>query len=308
MRKEVEMNLFKGIDLQVNGWGGVDFSDRSLTIERVENVTEALANRGTVGYCATVITTGLEVYKHVLPLLARAMEAPGSKGRLHGIHLEGPFVSREDGVVGAHPAGDVQDPSIDRFKQLQDLAGGHIRLVTLAPERRGALELIEYLVENKVIVSIGHTLADSGQIRDACRAGATLASHVGNGIPNELNRTNNAIWSILASPLSIMLITDGFHLPMNFLRVAYSTKGAEKIIITSDAAPVAGKPPGKYVIFGTQVRLMRGGCVRNLNAPTLAGSGSSLARCAEVCKGILDLSDSELKQMCYSNAATVLKM
>lgn len=300
------MDSFKGIDLQVNGWGGVDFSDDFLTLNGVGKATSALADRGMAAYCPTVITAGLEVYRHVLPVLAQAVESPEHRDRLPGIHLEGPFISRKDGAVGAHPKDYVQAPSIDRFKQLQDWAGGHVRLVTLAPEIPGALRLIEHLVENGVVVSVGHTMANARQIEDAVRAGATLATHVGNGIPNELNRTDNTIWSILASPLSVMLIVDGFHTPPEFLKVVYAAKGADRIILTSDAAPVAGQAPGKYAIFGTRVQLTEDGCVMNLDAPTLAGSGADLARCAEVCREILGVGDRELEQMCFGNAAAVL--
>lgn len=298
------MDSFKGIDLQVNGWGGVDFSSAELTMEGVVRVAETLEQAGTTTFLPTVVTTSPETYQAVLPLLGAACK---EDARMPGIHLEGPFISSEDGAVGAHPKTHVREPSIDHFKRLQDLAGGHIRLATLAPELAGVLGLIEYLVENKVAVSVGHTLASAWQIEDACHAGATLATHVGNGIPNELNRTENPIWSILASPLTVMLITDGFHTPPDFLKVVYAAKGAGEIILISDAAPVAGQPPGEYEIFGTRVRLTEEGCVRNLNASTLAGSASDLARCAKVCKEVVGVDGSELGQMCFGNAATILK-
>ncbi|MEN8254761.1 MAG: N-acetylglucosamine-6-phosphate deacetylase [Verrucomicrobiota bacterium] len=299
------MDSFKGIDFQVNGWGGVDFSSSGLTREGIVRIAELLEQAGTEKFMPTVVTSSPEVYQSVLPLLAAACE---EDSRLPGIHLEGPFISPEDGAVGAHPKVHVREPSIDHFKRLQDLAGGHVRLVTLAPEGAGALGLIEHLVENKVIVSVGHTLANSWQIENACHAGATLATHLGNGIPNQLNRTENTIWAILASPLSVMLITDGFHLPPDFIRTVYAAKGAGRIILTSDAAPVAGQPPGEYEIFGTRVRLTEEGCVQNLNAPTLAGSGADLTRCARVCKEVLGVDDTELGQMCFGNAAALLKI
>lgn len=302
------MDSFKGIDLQVNGWCGVDFSSSALTLKGVCDVTAALERRGTAGYLATIVTAGHEVYEHVLPMLAEAMEAPENKGRVLGVHLEGPFISPEDGAVGAHPKRHVLEPSIDYFKRVQELAGGQIRMMTLAPEQPSALELIEYLVENNVVVSVGHTTANSCQIEAACRAGATLATHLGNGISNQLNRTENTLWAILASPLSVMLITDGFHLPPDFIKVVYAAKGAGKMILTSDAAPVAGQPPGEYKIFGTRVLLTEEGCVRNLNAPTLAGSASDLARCAEVCKEVLGVDGSELEQMYFGNVAALLKI
>lgn len=297
------MNSFKGIDLQVNGWDGVDFSSSGLTQEGIARAAQLLEQAGTEKFLPTMVTSSPETYHAVLPLLGAACE---EDVRMLGIHLEGPFISSEDGAVGAHPKNCVQAPSIDRFKRLQDLAGGQIRMMTLAPEQPGGFELIEHLVENNVIVSVGHTAAASGHIQDACHAGATVATHVGNGISNQLNRTENTIWAILASPLSVMLITDGFHLPPDFIRVIYAAKGSGKIILTSDAAPVAGQPPGEYEIFGTRVRLTEEGCVRNLNAPTLAGSASDLAQCAGVCKEVLGVDDSELQQMCFGNAAALL--
>jgi N-acetylglucosamine-6-phosphate deacetylase len=299
------MNSFKGIDLQVNGWGGVNFSDPSLSLEATFRVADTLARAGVEKFLPTVVTTSEEDYKTVLPILGNACR---QDGRLPGIHLEGPFISPEDGAVGAHPKGCVAAPSIGLFRRFQEWADGHVRLVTLAPEVAGALELIEYLVENNVVVSVGHTLASSQEIQDACSAGATLATHVGNGISNQLNRTDNTLWSILASPLTVMLITDGFHLPENFIKAVYAAKGAGKIILVSDAAPVAGQPPGEYEIFGTRVRLTEEGCVRNLNAPTLAGSASDLAQCAKVCKEVLGVDGRELEQMCFGNAAALLEV
>lgn len=290
-------------DLQVNGYAGVDFSREGLMSAAVEEVAERLAGEGTERFLPTVITSSLEVYRQVLPVLGRACER---NPQLPGIHLEGPFISPEEGAVGAHPERHVRAPSIDLFNQLQEWASGHIRLMTLAPEQPGALGLIEYLSANRTVVSIGHTLAASGTIRDACNAGATLATHVGNGIPNHLNRTDNPIWSILASPLSVMLIADGFHCPPDFLKAVYAIKGSGKIILTSDVSPVAGLPPGDYELFGTRVRLTDEGCVRNLNAPTLAGSGATLPQCREICRNVLGLGEDDLEKMCRTNAEKVL--
>ena len=290
-------------DLQVNGHAGMDFSTAGLTREAVNRVADLLEEAGTEKFLPTVITTSPENYQEVLPILGTACE---EDARLPGIHLEGPFISPEDGAVGAHPKSHVREPSIEHFRRLQDRANGQVRLVTLAPEGPGALPLIEYLVENNVIVSVGHTQANTWQVKDACAAGATLATHLGNGISNDLNRTNNTIWSILASPLTVMLITDGFHLPPDFIRVVYAVKGAEKIIITSDAAPVAGLEPGEYEILGTRVRLTAEGCVQNLNAPTLAGSASTLSQCADYCRDVIHPESDALKKMCRGNAAVLL--
>ncbi len=290
-------------DPQVNGWAGVDFSARGLTPAHVKQARDQLVGLGTDRFLPTVITSPMEVYRETLPILgALCKQDP----HLPGIHMEGPFISPRQGAVGAHPEHCVQPPSIEAFKELQELADNQIRLVTLAPEQPGALKLIEYLTSHGVTVSIGHTLAEFSQIQDACRAGAALATHLGNGIPNQLNRTDNPIWSILASPLSVMIITDGFHLPPGFIQTVYAAKGADHLILTSDAAPIAGCPPGEYSIFGTRVELTKDGCVLNLNAPTLAGSAFTLMQCASICRDLLNLDEHELNKLCGDNIYRLL--
>lgn len=292
-------------DPQVNGWAGVDFSAHGLTHARVKEARELLVGLGTDQFLPTVITSPMAVYRETLPILgALCKQDP----HLPGIHIEGPFISPKEGAVGAHPKDCVQPPSIKVFKELQELADHQIRLVTLAPEEPGALDLIDHLVAHNVTVSIGHTLAGPGQIQDACQAGATLATHLGNGIPNQLNRTDNPIWSILASPLTVMLITDGFHTPPSFIQTVYAAKGAEHVILTSDAAPIGGCPPGEYRIFGTRVELTKEGCVRNLNAPTLAGSASTLMQCASICRDLLNLNEQDLNKMCGDNIRRLLSL
>jgi N-acetylglucosamine-6-phosphate deacetylase len=294
---------FHCFDLQVNGHGGVDFSSPGLTKERLIQSVREVAECGTTCFLPTIITSPRETYQQNLPILGTACSQCPS---LLGIHLEGPFICPEDGAVGAHPKACVQAPSIDRFKRLQEWAAGEIRLVTLAPERPGALPLVEYLVEHEVLVSVGHTRATSQQIQDACAAGATLATHLGNGLGRPPLPLSDPVRAILASPLSVMLITDGVHLSEEFLKTVYALKGADKIILTSDAAPVAGCPPGEYEIFGTRVRLTENGRVENLNAPTLAGSAATLAQCVEVCKKVLKLDENEVEKMGAGNAAKLL--
>jgi len=301
------MSSFKGIDLQVNGWGGIDFSTASLTVEEVCKVTSMQVELGTVGYCATVVTATPEVYERVLPVLAEAMETPECKGRLLGIHLEGPFISPEDGALGAHALQNVQNPSIEAFDRFNELAQGQIRLLTLAPEMEGAIELIEYACRAGVTVAIGHTLVDSKGVHRAVQAGATLSTHLGNGCPNRIDRFKNSLWPQLAEPgLMPSLITDGHHLPPDFVRTAIAVKGLENILLVSDASPLAGLPPGDYECFERRVRLEEDGCIRNLEAPTLAGSSSCLADCAVWLQSVLPLTDQQLRQITVDNPLRAL--
>ncbi len=257
-----------------------------------------LYQRGTLAFCPTVITGDLSVYKHVLPLLAEAMDVQQEgTARILGIHLEGPFISPEDGAVGAHPREHTQQPSQALFEMLYTLAQGKIALLTLAPELPGALELIGHAAGLGIAVGIGHTLAGENEIHTAVKAGASLSTHLGNGVPNLLHRHHNPLWPQIAEPeLSAMLITDGHHLPPAFIGAVLAAKGPEKVIVTSDSAPAAGLPPGDYAFFGTRARLEPPapaavcGRLRNLERDTLAGSAATMLDCMNVLagQGLLD--------------------
>lgn len=296
------------VDLQVNGFAGVDFSCAELTLEQVEQVCAALSRRGTLAFCPTVVTASRDIYRQVLPLLARAVrESAAWPARLLGIHLEGPFISPEDGAVGVHPARHVRPPSIEFFEELHALAEGSLVLMTLAPELPGALDLIHRARQAGVVVSIGHTLASAAAIRAAISAGATLSTHLGNGCPNLIHRHANPIWPQLAAPeLSAMLISDGHHLPPEVIAVTLAAKGSRRIIITSDAAPAAGLPPGEYGFFGSRVLLEPSGRLRNLERDSLAGSSATMLECMNFLVGLRLLSAADLWRVSRDNPLSAL--
>jgi N-acetylglucosamine-6-phosphate deacetylase len=297
------------VDLQVNGFGGINFSSTTLTVEDVELAVAALAMRGTIAFCPTLITSSLVTYRQVLPVLAKAMRSPECAGSLLGIHLEGPFISPVEGAVGVHPAEHVQAPSLGMFDELYHLAEGRVSLLTLAPELPGALDLIEHAVRLGVRVSIGHTMADDRAVRQAVEAGARFSTHLGNGCPNLLHRHHNPIWPQLASPdLSAMIITDGHHLPPPVIAAFLAAKGVERILVTSDAAPLAGCPPGEYSIFGTRVLLEPGGRLRSLERDNLAGSASTMLECMNFLAGLDLLSEEDLWRVGRDNPLAALGM
>jgi N-acetylglucosamine-6-phosphate deacetylase len=267
------------VDLQVNGYAGVDFASPALGVEQVLRAARGLREHGTRAFCPTLVSAAPETYRRVLPVLAEAMES-AEGGELLGIHLEGPFISPVDGARGAHPLAHVRAPSLQVFDQLYRLANGKICLLTLAPELPGALELIRHAVGLGVRVGLGHTLAGSREIWAAAEAGASLATHLGNGLPLHIPRHDNPLWPLLACPaLSAMLITDGHHLPADFVRVALAVKGAGGLIVTSDSSPAAGLPPGDYEFFGTPARLEVDGRLHSPLTGTLAGSSLTLGEC-----------------------------
>ena len=130
------------VDIQNNGWMGTGFSEQGLTLKRVKEITLELIARGTIAFCPTMVTTKKEICRENLGVIAQAMKDPEIGAHLLGIHLEGPFISPLPGAVGAHPKDHVLEPDINTFNQFQEWAQGNIKIITVAPEQPGCLELI----------------------------------------------------------------------------------------------------------------------------------------------------------------------
>jgi len=296
------------VDLQVNGYRGVDFSSPHLTVEQIRTVTEELVRAGTLAYCATIITSDLHIYERNLPVLARAMKEPGIKDHLLGIHLEGPYLSPLEGARGAHAASKMRKPDRSEFERFQDLAEGRIVLLTLAPELENALDLISHLRANhRTRIALGHHLAPRKILRQAADAGATLITHLGNGCPNVLPRHDNVLFHQLAlDSLAAGIITDGNHIPEDFIRIVFRCKGVDKVFVVSDAVPIAGFPPGVYETLGNEVRLTETGKVENLNGQHLVGSGCNMAQCMRHLRSLGVLTADELWQVGLQNPLKIL--
>ena len=177
-----------------------------------------------------------------------------------GCHQEGPYIAKEDGPRGAHPLRHVRAADWDEFCQYQEAAGGRIRLLTLAPEADGAVEFIRKAVANDVTIAIGHTGANSEQVQAAVDAGARLSTHLGNGAHGQIRRHPNYLWDQLGdSRLMASIITDGHHLPPSVIRSVISAKGKSNIVITCDAAGLAGCPPGVYPLDKGEVESLDDG-------------------------------------------------
>jgi N-acetylglucosamine-6-phosphate deacetylase len=261
-------------DLQVNGFGGIDFNSAGLTADRVDEALQQMLATGVTRCLPTLITSSFEQFAASARVLSRM-----SCAAVAGIHMEGPYVSPEDGARGAHPREHVRPASIDDFNRRQDAANGRIVLVTLAPEVAGAVPLIEHLVASGVRVAIGHTAATPGQIADAIAAGATLATHLGNGCAQMLPRHPNVMWELLAADaVFASLIVDGHHLPRATVKAMMRAKGESRTILVTDAVAAAGRPPGTYTIGGVKSELSADGRVSLPGTPYLAGSALTLDR------------------------------
>ena len=263
-------------DVQVNGVGGISYKAEDLTVEQVIETTDWMYKTGTAKWCPTVTTSSAEDAIQGLRLLAEACEqSENADASFCGIHVEGPYISSEDGPRGAHPLEHTRDPDWDEFQRYQDASGGRIVIFTLAPEREGALGFIEKAAATGVVVSIGHSGATPEQIADAVSAGATMSTHLGNGAHAMIPRHPNYIWEQLASDdLWAGVIPDSHHLPPSVLKSFYRAKRREKICIVSDIAAVAGLPPGVYgnTVGGGGVELAENGRLSLAGTPYLAGA------------------------------------
>jgi N-acetylglucosamine-6-phosphate deacetylase len=235
-------------DLQMNGRWGVSFSDPTLTVDQVAAIVRAQAALGTARVCPTLITAPKLDMLHGVRTIAEACDRFPDVGRMVlGIHLEGPSISELDGYRGAHPLESVRGPDWDEFLELREASGDRIAMITLAPERPGAIDFIRRASVEGVVIALGHTSSDAPTLRAAVEAGARVSTHLGNGIAAMLPRHDNPIWHQASEDgLMASLIADGHHLGPNILKALVRAKTPGRILLVSDASPLAGLPPGRY--------------------------------------------------------------
>ena len=261
-------------DLQLNGFGGVDFNAPGLTADRIDEAVQRVRLTGVTRCLPTLITSSFEAFAARARVISRL-----SSPAMAGIHMEGPYLSPDDGPRGAHRRADVRPASIDDFRRRQEAADGRIVLVTLAPEVDGAIALIEFLVESGVRVACGHTAATPEQTAHAVAAGATLATHLGNGCAHMLPRHPNTIWELLAADtVFASFIVDGHHLPPATVKTMIRAKGVSRSILVTDAVAAAGCEPGTHTLGGVTCELSEDGRISLPGTPYLAGSALTLDR------------------------------
>ncbi len=297
-------------DLQINGHQGIWFCDPKLTAEQVLQTLEAHFAFGITRLCPTLITASFEAFSAGLSAIRQACEAASWANQMvPGIHLEGPYLSPEDGPRGAHPLKQIRPADWNEFSRLQDISGQRIKLVTIAPETGNAVEFIRQAVASGVTVSIGHTGASPEQVLAAVDAGATMSTHLGNGAHGMLRRHPNYIWEQLGERrLFACLITDGHHLPASVIRSVVRAKSTLHTIITCDAAGLAGCPPGVYQIESGDVEILpEGKIVIAANSQYLAGSAQLTDTCVAYAIQAAGLSLRDAWDMASRNPARALK-
>ncbi|MCP4170251.1 MAG: amidohydrolase family protein [Fuerstiella sp.] len=269
-------------DIQINGYNGIWFSSATLTTDQVASVTQALVNKSVARYFPTLITNSFDALHHGFKILRQAYEQnPLVHDCVAGYHLEGPYISAEDGPRGAHPLQHVRAADYDEFQKLQDASGGRIRLVTLAAEAENAVPFIQQCAAEGVVVSLGHSAASADQIGAAVAAGARLSTHLGNGAHAVLPRHPNYLWDQLAEDnLWASIIADGWHLPDSVLKCFLRCKSPGRTILTCDVSGFGGCPPGTYAEGDVDVEVLDDGrIVVAGQRQFLAGSGSVTGDC-----------------------------
>jgi N-acetylglucosamine-6-phosphate deacetylase len=270
------------IDIQVNGYAGVDYNKPDCPHEEISRSIQTLVKTGLTRFFPTVITGSPDDMAGALRNLWLAKQQILEGTLIEGLHVEGPYIGPEDGPRGAHPWQWVRPPDLDEWARWRDAADGLIRLVTLSPHWPQAPRYIERVVADGVTVSVGHTGATSEQIDDAVRAGATLSTHLGNGAHAILRRHPNYLWDQLADDrLNADFIVDGIHLPASFLKVALRAKTVERSILVTDAAAPAGAAPGRYQLGEQPVDYLPDGRVVLAGSEKLAGSSLRMDRGVE---------------------------
>ena len=275
------------IDLQVNGFRGLDFNDGRLTPARVAELTRMMTELGVTTYLPTLITASRASLLSALAAIAAARrEDPLCARMIPFVHVEGPYLAREDGPRGAHPREHVRPPDLDEVAEWQRASNNLVGKITLSPHYDQVATFIRALVGQNILVAIGHTSATADQIHAAVSAGARLSTHLGNGAAAMLPRHPNFIWAQLACDrLDAGFIADGFHLPADTFKAMLRAKGLERSYLVSDTAALAGMPPGVYdQPIGGRVEVGSDGRLSVVGSPYLAGAGRPL--CEDVALAI----------------------
>lgn len=295
------------VDLQVNGFASVDYNDPNTPADEIVRSIEVQRSTGVARFYPTVITGSGEDMRGSLRNLAIARRTVSTGSAMLGFHVEGPWISPDDGPRGAHPQRHVRPPSIEEFARFQDAAEGGIRIVTLSPEHDEAPRVIEHMAANGVVVSIGHTNATSAQIADAVRAGATMSTHLGNGAHARVPRHDNYIVHQMADDrLYAGLIIDGIHLPPAFAKVALRAKGPRRSILVTDAVAPAHCEPGIYQLGEQQVELLPSRRVELTSSRRLAGSALSMDRGVENAMRFAGMTLHEATRLACSNPGAAM--
>ncbi len=306
--EQPELCLGPGLfDIQVNGYAGrtcaIASEDKR---DAVRYITDIFWQNGVAMWIPTVCTASHETFISAFKYLCQALEEDSELATaIPGFHMEGPYISPEEGPRGAHSLKHVRRPDWDEFQQIQEASGGRIKYVTVAPEVEGAESFIRKCSESGVIVGMGHTNMDRDDMRRAVDGGARLSTHLGNGAHDMIQRHNNYIWYQLDSRQTYAsFILDGHHLPPECASSMIRAKGTELSIIVSDCSRLGGMKAGQY--SSGSVELLPTGRLVLVGTTNLAGSSSNIRECVEMAPGLARLTHGQAWELASVKPAELL--
>jgi N-acetylglucosamine-6-phosphate deacetylase len=297
------------LDLQLNGYKGVDFNADDLTLDRMRRACAAVRADGGGRMLATIITDRLDAMAARIARLAQLHAADADiRDVMAGIHVEGPFINAGSGYVGAHPASHVIPASPEAAGRLLDAGGGLVRLVTLAPECDEGLATVRFLAREGVCVSAGHCDASRDRLARAIDAGLTAFTHLGNGCPLSLHRHDNIISRVLALDglKFVMVIADGVHVPPWVLASWIRQIGIHRTVAVTDGTAAAGMPPGRYTLGSREVVVASDGAAWSPDRSHLVGSTATPADIRLTLCDAVGLSLPDIERLTTVNAALMI--
>jgi N-acetylglucosamine-6-phosphate deacetylase len=290
-------------DLQVNGYAGVDFNRDDVTPDEMHRACAAMKACGVIGFLPTIVTEHVPSMAKRLSNMAHLRDVdPLAKAMIRGFHIEGPFLSPENGYRGAHPADAIRPANLDDMQTLLDAAQGLTKLVTLAPECDAGFAVTKFLSRQKIRVAAGHTNASVDQLRGAVDAGATLFTHLGNGCPGLLPRHDNIVQRALSvENLKYTFIADGAHVPFFALKNYLKIAGIERCCIVTDAIAPASLGPGDYTLGRWQLRIGEDLVARAPDGSHLVGAVITMQQNAQNLREHLGLSAEDVQKLTWDN-------
>jgi N-acetylglucosamine-6-phosphate deacetylase len=267
-------------DPQVNGFAGVDFNSPFLSPEGLHRAALSLASTGVTHFLPTLITSSHEKMVRQLRIIGGALRSdPFLREMCPGIHLEGPYISPENGPRGVHLRKFIRLPQWEEVERFQEACEGRIKCVTLAPELKEAIPFIKKAVAHGMIIGIGHTDASEEVLEEAIQAGARFSCHLGNATPRPSSHDQNPIRKQLSmNQLMVSIIVDGIHLPPDTVNKYVEAKGVDRIVLTTDSMAGAGASPGRYTLGDLEVEVGPDRAARLAGTSRLAGSTLTMDR------------------------------
>lgn len=297
------------IDIQVNGFSGIDFNQPNFQGDDLVDACRNLLRTGVTVFCPTLISADYDRLARNITEIRQACEKyPLVRSMVLGIHLEGPYINPGDGPRGAHPKAYACHPDWTKFERLLELGQGLVRMVTLAPELPGSLRFIKKAYQNGLVVGIGHCAPEPEVVDQAVAAGAVISTHLGNGTHQLLDRHKNYFQKQLAHDgLLASIICDGIHLPDYFVKNVVRAKGRAKVVLITDATAASYAPPGRYSLGDLAVEADDDGALRLAGTPYLTGSTLTMERAIGKCADFAGIPLASTIAMATANPAKLFK-